>query len=196
MTTLTAGFKAKDNVEYELRDSSGNIKPLFQESALAKVLLKAGWLSPLWINRWYAPLVAPFLGSYANKKIIGNLITNVGFALAAGRLMGSGAPAAPTYIAVGTGSTTASVLDTALQTESAASGVARTNGTTSLVTTTVTNDTAQTTVTFSVGATVAITESGVLNAGSTGTLLCRQVFSAINVSSGDTLTVTWKVKHS
>jgi len=38
-----------------------------------------------------------------------------------------------------------------------------------------------------------VTESGVLNDASTGTLLARQVFSAINVASGDSLQITWKI---
>ena len=189
-------LRSADNVLYELRDKEGNVKPIFQENAFAKAMLKAGKLSPLWINRWYAPLVMPFLGSHASFKVIGNLITNAGFAGAAGRLMGSGAPAAFTYIAVGTGATAAAVTDTTLQTETATSGLSRVSGTVSLVTTTVTNDTAQVTNTFSVSGTVAVTESGVLNAASVGTLLCHQVFTAINVINGDSLAITWKVKQS
>jgi hypothetical protein len=65
-----------------------------------------------------------------------------------------------------------------------------------LVTTTITNDTAQLTKTFTVTGSVAVTESGVLNAASAGTLLCHQVFSAINVASGDSLAVTWKVQNA
>lgn len=191
---LLAGFSAKDNVEYVVRDAHGNIKPIFQENALAKILIKSGYLSPLWITRWYAPFISPILGSYRSSKKIGNLITNAGFALAAGLLNGSGTPAAATYIAVGTGTTAAAVTDTALQTETATSGLSRAAGTVSLVTTTVTNDTAQIAKTFSVTGTVAVTESGVLNASSTGTLLCRQVFSAINVVNGDSLAVTWKIQ--
>ena len=189
-------LRSADNVLYELRDRDGNVKPIFQENAFAKAMLKAGTLSPLWINRWYAPLIMPFLGTYASFKVIGNLITNAGFAGAAGRLMGSGAPAAFTYIAVGTGTTAAAVTDTTLQTETATSGLSRVSGTVSLVTTTVTNDTAQVTNTFSVTGTVAVTESGVLNAASVGTLLCHQVFTAINVINGDSLAITWKVKQS
>ena len=184
-----------DNVEYVLRDASGNIKPIFQENILAKVLLKFGILSPNW-QASYAAFLSPILGRMSTAKVIGNLITNAGFAGAAGRLMGSGAPAAFTYIAVGTGATAANVTDTTLQTETATSGLSRVAGTASLVTTTVTNDTAQLTTTFTVSGTVAVTESGVLNASSSGTLLCRQVFSAINVVSGDSLAITWKVKQS
>lgn len=184
-----------DNVEYVLRDSHGNIKQLFQENTFAKVLLKFGILSPNW-QASYAAFLSPFLGRMAGSKVIGNLVTNAGFAGAAGRLMGSGSPAAFTYIAVGTGVVAAAVTDTTLGTETAVSGLSRVAGTVSLVTTTVTNDTAQVTTTFSVSGTVAVTESGVLNAASAGTLLCRQVFSAINVVSGDSLSLTWKVKQS
>lgn len=191
-----AQLRSADNVEYVLKDKDGNIKPLFQENTLAKALLKAGKLSPLWINQWYAPIVASFLGTYAPAKLIGNLVTTAGKAGAAGRLMGSGAPAAFTYIAVGTGTTAAAAGDTTLQTETATSGLSRVSGTVSLVTTSTTNDTAQVTTTFTVSGTVAVTESGVLNASSSGTLLCRQVFSAINVASGDSLQITWKVQES
>lgn len=189
-----AQLRSSDNVEYVLRDKNGTIKPLFQENAFAKALLKSGALSPLWITRWYAPLISLFLGYNSYSKVIGNLVTTVGFAGSAGRLMGSGSPAAFTWIAVGTGTNAAAITDTTLQTESSTSGLSRVSGTVSLVTTTGTNDTAQVTNTFSVTGTVAVTESGVLNASSSGTLLCRQVFSAINVVSGDSLAVTWKVQ--
>jgi hypothetical protein len=60
------------------------------------------------------------------------------------------------------------------------------------VTTDVTNDTAQLVYTFTVTGTAAVTESGVFNAASSGVLLARQVFSAINVVNGDSLQITWK----
>lgn len=191
-----AQLAAFENVGYVLRDKHGNVKPLFQEYKLTQLLMKRGWISPTWINRWYAPLISPFLGYWASEKRVRNLVTNAGLALIAGRINGSGSPAAATYIAVGTGTTAAAATDTALVTETTTSGLARAVGTVSLVTTTVTNDTAQVTKSFSVTGTVAVTESGVLNAASAGTLLCRQVFTAINVASGDTLDITWKVQAS
>lgn len=183
-----------ENVEYVLRDANGKIKRIFNDNKFCQALMKMGVLNPLWINKWYAFMIAPFLGSYANMKVVANGMTNVGFALAAGRLQGSGSPAAPDYIAVGTGTNAFSAADTTLQTETATSGLSRAQGTVSLVTTTQTNDTAQVTKTFTVTGTVAVTESGVLNASSSGTLLCRQTFSAINVVNGDSLQITWKVK--
>lgn len=189
-------FRSADNVAYTLRDAKGNIKPIFQENALCKALLKNGVISPLWINSWYSALIAPFLGSFAGMKVIGNGVTNAGFALVAGRINGSGAPAAATYLAVGTGTTAFAATQTALVTETATSGLSRAAGTVSLVTTTQTNDTAQVTNDFSVTGSVAVTEAGLFNASSTGTMLARQTFSAINVASGDTLTITYKVQAS
>ena len=189
-----AQFRALDNVTYELRDAQGRIKPIFQEYRLAAFLIKHGFISAQWMSAWYGPVISPFLGYWSTEKRIRNLVTYAGYAGAAGRLMGSGTPAAFTYIAVGTGTTSASTADTALQTEIASNGLSRASGTVSLVTTSQTNDTAEVTNTFSVTGTEAVTESGVLNASSSGTLLCRQVFSAINVASGDSLAITWKVQ--
>jgi hypothetical protein len=48
--------------------------------------------------------------------------------------------------------------------------------------------------TFGAGvATGAITEAGVFNALTAGTMLCRTVFSVINKGALDTLVITWKV---
>jgi hypothetical protein len=42
----------------------------------------------------------------------------------------------------------------------------------------------------------AITEAGILNAGTAGTMLCRTVFSVVNKDAGDTLSITWTVTIS
>lgn len=125
-----------------------------------------------------------------------NLITNAGLAGLASRINGDGSEAAFTYLAVGTGTTAANAADTTLETEIADSGLARAAGTASRTTTTQTNDTARLTKTFSVTGTKAVTEIGILNAGSSGTLLCRQVFTAVNVQNGDSLAVTYDVAAS
>ena len=174
------------NVEYSLRDKDGKFKPLFQENRLFKWLLKKGLLSPKF------PKIPYLLGNWQSNKVIANLVTSAGAAGVASRINGSGSEAAFTYIAVGTGTGAAAAGDTTLGTETAASGLSRVAATASRVTTDVTNDTAQLTTTFTVSGTVAVTESGVLNASSNGVLLARQVFSAINVVSGDSLTITWK----
>jgi hypothetical protein len=187
---FTSRAKLRYNVEYHLFDKDGNEKPLFQENRLFRWLLKHGIVSPTFLK---IPFV---LGQWTTGKAIPNLITNAGRALISGLINGSGSPAAATYVAVGTGATAANAADTTLQTESSTSGLSRAAGTVSLVTTSVTNDTAQVTKTFTVTGSVAVTEAGLLNAASTGTLLARQVFSAINVVNGDSLQITWKIQNA
>jgi hypothetical protein len=183
-------FKAKlgmkENVEYVLKDSEGKAKKIFQPNKFYTWLLKKGLASP--------DLTSFLFGRFSQKMVISNLITTAGVSGIAARINGSGSPAAYTYIALGTGTTGAADADTQLEAEITTSGGARASATASLVTTDTAGDTAQLQVTFSftTGGTFAVTESGVLNAASTGTLLARQVFSAINVASGDSLQVTWK----
>jgi len=191
------GGKAKMtfNVQYQLRDKDGNAKKMFQQNWLYTKLMKLGWLNPF--SYEHAGLFQFMLGGWNNGLItVRNTTTNVGFAAVAGRINGSGSPAAFTYIAVGTGTNAASASDTALQTELSTSGLSRAAGSVSLVTTTQTNDTAQIVLTYTVTGTQAVTESGLFNAASSVTLLARQVFSAINVVNGDSLQVTWKIKVS
>jgi len=98
------------------------------------------------------------------------------------------------YIGVGTGTTAATTADTALETEITENGLTRAASTGTVVTTSLAGDTFQLANTFSPTSTYAVTESGVLNASTSGELLCHQTFSAINVTNGDSLAVTWKVK--
>jgi hypothetical protein len=200
---VTAGLIPLDaNVTMRHIGADGKVKPIFQENALCIKLMKSGRLSPHWINQWYAFLILPFLGYWAMEKDGSNLITDAGRAAVASRINGSGAAAAFTSIGQGTGTTAASAADTALQTGVTAAGaadsgvhaLATASVTVSRVTTTVTNDTAQLVGTVSESATIAITESGVFNADTAGTLLCRQVFTAVNVVNGDSLQFTWKIK--
>jgi hypothetical protein len=124
-----------------------------------------------------------------------NGITNAGMAEVAGLITLDVGGTAFDYIAIGTGTTSFDPTQTALVTE-----IKRKAGTGSRTTTSVTNDTAQYVTTFSsadgLSGTSAVTESGVFNASTGGTMLCRQTFSALNInwSAGDTLQVTWKVQ--
>jgi hypothetical protein len=60
--------------------------------------------------------------------------------------------------------------------------------------TTVSSNTIQYVSSFEAGdATGAVTEAGIFNASSAGTMLCRVVFAAINKSADDTMSVTWTI---
>ena len=91
------------------------------------------------------------------------------------------------YVAVGTGTTAAAAGDTALGTETAVSGLSRALGTYTEPAT----KQGRVAKTFSVTGTVAVTEAGLLNAAAAGILLNRQVFAAVNVVSGDELTIQY-----
>lgn len=192
---MKAKLNFTENVTYELRGSDGQIKKLFQENRFAAFLLKTGRLSPHWMNAWYAPIVWPFFGHFADKKVFANLVVNVGMAAVAGMVNGSVSFPVFQYLAVGIGTATAAATDTALGSEILDSGLARGTATVSRQTTDTTNDTARALLSFSVTGTKAVTEAGIFNHIGTavGTMLARQVFSAINVVSGDTLQITYDI---
>lgn len=135
-------------------------------------------------------------GKVKEKRTIRNKIVNAGLAAIAGLLLSDVSVDDFDYIAVGTGTDAAAAGDTTLGTEITDSGLERAAGTGTRETTTVANDTAQLTKTFTVTGTKAVTEAGILNAAAAGTLLARQVFSAINVVSGDSLAINWQIVFS
>lgn len=173
--------------EFVLRDKDGNIKKLWNENKLGKFIRTFFGFDLKGVS---------FLGEWKNSLALKNLITSAGKAGLASRINGAGSEAAFTYLAVGTGATAANVSDTTLQTEITDSGLARAAATCTRVTTSVANDTAQLDKTFSVTGTKAVTEVGAFNASSSGVLLGRQVFSAINVVNGDSLQIIYKFQAS
>lgn len=203
-------YQIEKNVEYVLKDKYGNVRKLFTENKLGTALLRffrklvsspideQGQVKPGFFNYLaaYGLRLQFVTGYWGNSRLVKNLITNAGLAGVASRIGGAGAEAAFTYIVLGTGTTAAAVTDTTLVAEITTGGGARANATVSRITTTVTNDTSQLQYTFTFTSSFTITESGVLNATSAGVLLCRQVFSAINVVSTDQLQITWKIKAS
>lgn len=118
-----------------------------------------------------------------------NLVVSSGLAYIASRMKDATATAM-SHMAVGAGTVAAAPGNNALGSE--LGRVTLTSST--IVTTSVTNDAIQYVATFGAGTgTGAVTEAGILNAASAGTLLCRTVFAVINKGALDTLTITWKV---
>ena len=92
------------------------------------------------------------------------------------------------HMAIGTGTAAAAAGNTALGSESAR---------TALTSSTVTNNEIVYVDTFAAGTgTGAITEAGIFNASSGGTMLCRTVFSVVNKGASDAMTITWTVTVS
>jgi hypothetical protein len=126
------------------------------------------------------------------NRTIKNIITNAGKAEVANLIGGVSTPVAFTYLALGVGTTAAAATQTALVTEIIDTGLARHAATVTRVTTTATNDTTQLVYQWTATGIKAVTEVGAFNASSSGTMLGRQVFSAINTVANDTIQVTYK----
>lgn len=132
-------------------------------------------------------------GKLLHKFVMPNLETDAYKALRANLRIGSGATA-PSHIAIGTGTTAATVDDDALESEIELETGARHTATRTVTTITVTDDASQYTWTFTLAEDTDVTEAGLLNAASGGTLCYRRVFTAVECLEDDTLRVTWRSK--
>jgi len=118
---------------------------------------------------------------------IDNLVVTTGKGYVASRMKDATATAM-SHMAVGTGSTAAAANDTTLGGESAR---------VALTSTTVSGAVITYVATFAAGTgTAALTEAAVLNASSSGTMLCRTVFAVVNKSANDSMSVSWSVTAS
>lgn len=128
-------------------------------------------------------------GNVKQEEEVKNLVVTVGknFIASSMAKTTTNSPAAMTHMEVGTSSTAAAVGDTALVAAVASSRV-------TLTSTTVTTNSVAYVASFPAGTgTGALTEAGIFNASSSGTMLCRTVFSVINKGAADTLGITWTV---
>ena len=126
-------------------------------------------------------------GAVKQEFTVPNLVVDTGLDFIASRMEGT-TDAVMSHMAIGTGSTAADAADTTLETEAAR---------VALTSTTVTNNAVAYVATYPAGTgTGALTEAGILNAASGGTMLCRTVFSVINKGAADSMTVTWTVTIS
>ena len=118
---------------------------------------------------------------------VDNLVVTAGKGYVASRMKDATATAM-SHMAIGSGSTAAAAGDTALGNQL---------GRVTLTSTTVSSAVVTYVASFPAGTgTGAVTEAGILNASSSGTLLCRTVFSVVNKGAADSMTVTWTVTVS
>lgn len=124
-------------------------------------------------------------GKVKQSQDIPNLVVNTGLAFIASRMKDT-TDAAMSHMAVGSGTTAAAAGNTALETQIGSR--------VSLTSTTVTANATAYVATFAAGTgTGAITEAGIFNASTSGTMLCRTVFSVVNKGADDTLQITWTI---
>lgn len=119
------------------------------------------------------------------------LLVNAGRAIITNMLSGLGGTV-PKYVAIGTGATAESASQTALVTEVET----RATGTPTRTTVSVTNDTLQVTGTITATAGRALVESGLFDASTVGNMLVRGVYSTINLSTGDSIALTWTLQFT
>lgn len=141
-------------------------------------------------GKYFITLYGPD-GEVKDQRSGDNVVTTNGKEFLASFLY-SAAAAASTftckYVAIGTGTSSESAADTALGTESS-----RHTGTVSYVS----GQIYQVTATFATGSgTGAITEYGLLSSSSAGTLISRDVETAVNKGANDTLTVVYQMTLS
>lgn len=130
-------------------------------------------------------------GQVKQERHVPNLVVDAGLAFIASRMAGV-ASAVISHMGLGTSTTAAADAQTALV--SAHADGRKILDSTTIVTTTVANDTVQYVATFQAGfSTGAITEAGIFNAAAAGSMLCRTVFSVMNKGALDSMVITWKV---
>ena len=118
---------------------------------------------------------------------VNNLVVTDGKEYVASRMKDATATAM-SHMAIGSGSTAAAAGDSSLGTELGRVALTSTNVSGAVVTYV---------ATFAAGTgTGAVTEAGILNASSSGDLLCRTVFSVVNKGASDSMTITWTVTVS
>lgn len=126
-------------------------------------------------------------GNLLDSQSVTNVVVDDGLDYIASRMKDATATAM-SHMAVGSGTTAAAAGDSTLGTEL---------GRVALTSTTVASNAITYVGDFPAGTgTGAVTEAGIFNASSSGTLLCRTVFSVVNKAAADTLKVTWTLTVS
>ena len=121
-----------------------------------------------------------------------NLVVTAGKTFVASSMLKttSNSPAAMTHMGVGTGTTDPVAGNTALETQVGSRKAFTTSAASSAAVVTYI-------CAFAAGeGTGALTEAGISNASSSGTMLCRTEFSVVNKGASDSMTITWTVTVS
>jgi hypothetical protein len=125
-------------------------------------------------------------GQVKDQRTIPNLVVTTGRNWLASRTTAT--PAVMSHMAIGTGTTAPALGDTALQTQT---------GRVALTSSTTTNNVTTYECTFGAGVgTGAITEAGIFNAASAGTMLNRATFAVVTKGAADVMAITWTLTQS
>ena len=124
-------------------------------------------------------------GNIKDSREINNLVVSAGLEFICSRMAGASA-SVMSHMALGSGTTAASAGQTDL--------VSVLGSREALDSSTASSNTITYVSSFEAGeGTGAVTEACVFNASSSGTMLCRTVFSVVNKEADDTMSVTWTI---
>lgn len=127
-------------------------------------------------------------GNLKQQHDVKNLVVTTGKTYIANRMQATSVATVMGWMAIGTNTTTPAVANTALGTEAGRVALASFTSSGAQITAT---------ATFPAGTgTGAITEAGIFNASSAGTMLCRTTFPVVNKAAGDSIAITWVVTVS
>jgi hypothetical protein len=125
-------------------------------------------------------------GTLKQEQNVKNLVVTSGKGFIASRMVST--PTAMSHMAIGSGTVDPAVGNTTLGTE-----LGRVTLTSSAAVAAVVTYVAS----FGAGVgTGAVTEAGIFNASSAGTMLCRTEFAVVNKGADDSLSITWTVTVS
>lgn len=123
-------------------------------------------------------------GSVKQELDVKNLVVTTGLGFIASRMVDTSA-GVMSHMAIGAGTANAALADAALGSELGRVALTSSSASGAVVTYT---------ATFGAGTgTGAVTEAGLFNAASSGTMLCRTKFAVVNKDVGDTMSITWTV---
>ena len=124
-------------------------------------------------------------GNVKEKRHEKNLVVSAGLNFICDRMEGT-SEAVMSHMGLGSGTTAVAAGNTDLESILGSREA--------LDSTTVSSNTITYVSSFEAGdATGAVTEAAIFNASSSGTMLCRVVFAAINKAAADTMSVTWVI---
>ena len=127
-------------------------------------------------------------GNVKEERTEKNLVVTAGLTFIASRMKDATA-SAMSHMGLGSGTTTEAASQTDLTTLLGSREA--------LDSTTASSNTIVYVASFEAGdATGAVTEAGIFNAASSGTMLCRTKFNVVNKAADDTMNVTWTITLS
>lgn len=126
-------------------------------------------------------------GNIKEERQIKNLVVTTGKGFIASRMVGTTANVM-SHMAIGSSSTAAANADSALGSELGRAALTSSSASGAVVTYV---------ASFPAGVgTGAVVEAGVLNASSSGTMLCRTTFAVVNKGANDGMSITWTITVS